>query len=39
MENIGIANYFSEYAKLLVINKNVCEDHLESISCYVELMI
>lgn len=35
METTGLSQYLSEYAKLLVINKNVCEDHAESVSFYL----
>lgn len=35
MDAIGFINYLSEYAKLLVLNKNVCDDHTEVVLLYL----
>ncbi len=39
METVGLSSYLSEYAKLLVINKNVCDDYIDSVKWYLELMV
>ena len=39
MEKIGFSNSLAEYAKLLVLNKNVCEEYSESVNLYLELLI
>lgn len=39
METYGLSHYMSEYAKLLVINKKVSNDHIEPLHLYLDLFI
>jgi hypothetical protein len=35
MEGAGLSTSLADYAKLLVLNKNVCEEYSESVKLYL----
>jgi hypothetical protein len=35
MDGINFTNLLSEYAKMIVLNKNVCDDHTDLVLLYL----